>query len=144
MRTVLFMKALPGVMETNCLLTMRIRILFTRLRLHSLFQMRLLTAFSSLSHIIIISIFQKQPVPRDKEKMNGYLQLINQAIRHIYECTPHQPMASATPFLRSHPKQPSVQSFQRHTRHAFSFLSNVLWSRVECSQLKIGLLTKSE
>lgn len=68
MCTVLFMKALPGTMETNYLLTMWNRILFTRLRFPLLFQMRFFTASSFVSHSIIVSIFQKQSVSRKEQK----------------------------------------------------------------------------
>ncbi len=57
MLTVLFMKALPATKETNYLLTMWNRILFTRLRFPLLFKWD----FSMLPFIspgIIISIFQ--------------------------------------------------------------------------------------
>lgn len=64
--TVLFMKALPGTMETNYLLTMWNRILFTRLRFLLLFQMRFFTASSFVSRSIIVSIFQNQSVSKKK------------------------------------------------------------------------------
>lgn len=71
MCTVLFMKALPGTMETNYLLTMWNRILFTRLRFPLLFQMRFFTASSFVSHSIIVSIFQNQSVSRKEQGKKG-------------------------------------------------------------------------
>lgn len=64
----LFMKALPGTMEINYLLTMWNTILFTRLRIPLLFQMRFFTASSFVSHSIIVSIFQNQSVSRKEQK----------------------------------------------------------------------------
>lgn len=69
MCTVLFMKALPGAMETNYLLTMWNRILFTTQRFPLLFQTRSFSASSFVSHCIIVSIFQNQSVSRkEREK----------------------------------------------------------------------------
>lgn len=64
----LFMKALPGTMEINYLLTMWNRILFTRLCFPMLFQMRFFTASSFVSHSIIVSIFQNKSVSRKELK----------------------------------------------------------------------------
>lgn len=64
----LFMKALPGTMEINYLLTMWNRILFTRLRFPMLFQMRFFTASSFVSHSIIVSISQNKSVSRKELK----------------------------------------------------------------------------
>lgn len=70
---VLFMKALPGTMETNYLLTMWNRILFTRLRFSLLFQMRFFAASLFVSHSIIVSIFQNQSVSRKQQKKEGWI-----------------------------------------------------------------------
>lgn len=87
------MKPLPGTMETNYLLTMWNRILFTRLRFSLLFQMRFFAASSFVSCSIIVSIFQNQSVWKkaQKKKTDESPLFIKQAIRRIYECTPHQP-----------------------------------------------------
>lgn len=107
----LFMKALPGTMETNYLLTMWNRILFTRLCFPLLFQMRFFTASSFVSHSIIVSIFQNQSVSREEQEggiKDDSLLFIKQAIRCIYECTPHPLLATDNPFLCAHPSHPSV------------------------------------
>lgn len=70
---VLFMRALPGTMETNYLLTMWNRILFTRLRFSLLFQMRFFAASLFVSHSIIVSIFQNQSVSRKQQKKEGWI-----------------------------------------------------------------------
>lgn len=146
MCTVLFMKALPGTMETNYLLTMWNRILFTRLRFPLLFQMRFFTASSFVSHSIIVSIFQNQSVSRkEQKKKNESLLFIKQAIRCIYECTPHQ-----TPPLHPPPNHPSVQSFQWHYPPEFYLKPNTVCSMVECPLWKAalgeiwGMFTRSE
>lgn len=105
MCTVLFMNTLPGTMETNYLLTMWNRILFTRLRFPLLFQMRFFTASSFVSRSIIVSIFSKPiSLKKRREKKIESLLFIKQAIRCIYECIPHQlqtPSSSSKPPISS-------------------------------------------
>lgn len=140
MCTVLFMKAVPGTMETNYLLTMWNRILFTRLRFPLLFQMRFFTASSFVSHSIIVSIFQNQSVSRkEQKKKNKSLLFIKQAIsvfmnaRHISHWiqTPPPPPSSS---------KPPISSVISVTYPPQVYLnSNTVCSMVECPLWKAAL-----
>lgn len=101
MCTVLFMKALSGTMETNYLLTMWNRNLFTRLRFPLLFLNEIfLNLLICISRHYRLNLSKPISLKKGTErKTNESLLVIKQAIRCIYECKPHQPPATDTHHL---------------------------------------------
>lgn len=72
------------------------------------------------------------------EEGDESLLFIKQAIRCIYECTPHQPLATGTPLLCALPNYPSVQSFKWHTL-TILFWAKYIVQNSECPLWKAAL-----